>query len=105
MDAGKVLELVHGRLVTRDAELVLELAASRNTNTELVCLNLLFGEVIEGVRAAGVGPHIREGDLLRCALLEEELAVGGAEDKAREGTMEKTLVNVLHQVACPKVQL
>lgn len=51
------------------------------------------------VRAAGVRPHPRESDLLVCALLEEETAVGWSEEEDRERTVQKPGVDVGHEVA------
>lgn len=51
------------------------------------------------MRAASVGPHIGERDLLRRALLEKQLAIGRAEKEGREGPVEKSFVYVLHEMA------
>jgi len=98
VDPCKVVELIQGRLARRDPELMLEFPYRSNLDAVLVLLNLLLLEVIERVRAAGVGPHVREGDLLRGPLLEEKFAVGGAEDEDGEGTVEETFVDVLHKM-------
>ena len=47
--------------------------------------------------AAGVGPHVWEGDLFGGTLLEEKLAVWGEEEDA-EGPVEEAEVDVFHQV-------
>jgi hypothetical protein len=51
------------------------------------------------VRTASICPHVREGDLLGRALLEEK-AVLGIEEEDGESPVEEALVDVLHQVAC-----
>ena len=96
----QVLELVDGGLLARDAELVLELPRRRNAHSELVLLLLLLLKVVEWVGAAGIRPHIRECNLLGCALLQQELAVRRAEDKGGERAMQEALPDVLHKVAC-----
>ena len=73
--AREVLEAVDRRLALRDAELVLEFPGSSNSYAELILLDLLFFKVVERVRAAGVGPHVREGNLLRRALLKQQFAI------------------------------
>ena len=83
----QVLELVYRRLLARDPELMFELSRRRNAHTQLVLLHLFLVKVVERVRAARVRPHVGEGDLLRRALLQQELAVGRAEDKGGEGAM------------------
>lgn len=47
-----------------------------------------------------VRPHGREGDLLVGAFLEEEGAVGGAEEEDGECAVEEALTDVGHEVAC-----
>ena len=100
MYPGQVLELIHGRLARRDAEFVLQLPRSSGTDTELILLDLLFFKVVQWVGAAGVGPHVGEGDFLGGALLEEQLAVGRAEYECGEGAVEEAFVDVLHKMAC-----
>ena len=62
-----------------------------NEGTDFFC--------VEHVRTAGVGPHVGESDLFRGALLEQE-AVFGVEQEDGECAVQKTLINVAHQVAC-----
>ena len=76
-----------------------ELAASGNFHAELLLFDLLLLKIVKRVRAARVGPHVREGNLLSCPLLEKELATYGVEHEGGERSMEKTFINVLHQVA------
>ena len=83
----QVLELVDGSLLARDPELVLELPRRRDAHPELVLLHLLLLKVVEWVRAARIRPHIGEGNLLGCPLLQQELAVGRTEDKGGERAM------------------
>ena len=101
--AREVLEAVDGRLAGRDAELVLELAARGDAHAALARLLALGGEVVERVRAARVRPHVRERDLLRRALLQEQLPVARPEDERGEGAVQEALVDVLHQVACGRI--
>ena len=58
-----------------------------------------LGGHTEGVRAAGVGPHIGEGDLFRGALLEQQLVLV-VEEEDGEGSVEEALVDVCHEMAC-----
>jgi len=83
----QVLELVYGCLFARDPELMIELSRRRNAHPQMVLFHLFLLEVIERVRAARIRPHIGEGDLLRRALLQQELAIGRAEYKGGEGAM------------------
>jgi hypothetical protein len=57
-----------------------------------------FGSSIKGVRTAGIGPHIGEGDLLASALLEKK-SVLRIEQENTEGAMEQTSVDVFHKMA------
>lgn len=102
---GEVLELVDGGLLLGNAQLVLELARSCEPHTELVLLHLLLLKVVQRVRAAGVSPHIWEGDLLGCPLLQQKLAILGPEDERREGAVQETLVDVLHQMTYPRLSM
>ena len=102
MDASQVLEFVNRCLALGDPEFMLQLAGGSDTDTKLVFLNLLGLKVIQWMGATSVGPHIREGNFLGSSLLEQELPVGGSEDKGRECSMKQALVNVFHQVAYTK---
>jgi hypothetical protein len=55
---------------------------------------------VKRVRAASVGPHVGEGDLLRGTLLDQETTVGRAEEEDGEGAVQETLVDRGHEVAC-----
>ena len=97
MDAGQETEFLDGDFVGFDAEFLVELAdrgalGTLDGGVEVVAG---FGGHAEWVRAAGVGPHVREGDFLRGALLEEE-AVLGVEEEGGEGAVEEAAVNVFH---------
>ena len=101
VDSGQELEVLEGNLLGLDAQLVLQLAA----RSSLDAINGV-GQVgagltgdSQGVRAARVGPHVGEGDLLGGTLLEQELVLV-VEEEDGEGAVEETLVNVGHQVAC-----
>ncbi len=99
MYACEILELVDRCLALRDAQLVLELARRSDAHAEVLLLHPFLLKVVQRVRAAGVGPHIRERDLLCGALLEKELAVGRAEHKGGERPVQEALVDVLHEMA------
>ena len=95
----KIVYLVNGCLPLRNPQLMFELATSSDFHTELLLFNLLLFEIVKRMGATGVCPHVREGNLLSCSLLEKELAAHGMEDEGGEGSMEETLVDILHQVA------
>jgi len=50
------------------------------------------------MRAAGICPHVGEGDLFGGTLLEEELVLV-VEKEDREGSVQKPLIDVGHKVA------
>ncbi len=100
VNLGEVLELIHRSLTWRDPKLVFQFPGCRHTHTELLSLDFLLLKVIEGVRAACVRPHVREGDLLCGALLEQQLAIAWSEDESGECAVEETLVDILHEMAC-----
>src|SRR5258706_5847426 len=95
----KVLHFVNGSLILRNSQLMFELATSGNFHAVLLLFDLLLLEIVKRVRAACVGPHVREGNLLSCPLLEKQLAARGMENEGRERSMEKTFFNILHQMA------
>ena len=100
VDACQETELVKGHLFLLDAELVLELALCGTLDALDGVLEVgacLAGNA-KGVRAAGVGPHVGERDLLRSALLEKQLVLI-VEEEDGEGAVQETLFNVGHQVA------
>lgn len=73
VNSGQEVELLERNLLLLDAQLVVKLALSGPLdaiNGILEARSRLGGDV-EGVGAAGVGPHVGEGDLLGGALLEE----------------------------------
>jgi len=75
MDPGQVLELVDGGLRLWNPEFMLQLPRSGNSHTKLVLLDLLYVEIVQGMRTACVRPHVWECDLLRRTLLEKQLRV------------------------------
>jgi len=95
----EVLHLVNGCLNLRDPQLVFELATSGDFHSVLVLFNLLLFEIVKRVRAASVCPHIREGNLLSCPLLDKQFAAHRMEDEGGKGTMKKAFINILHQMA------
>ena len=102
VDAGEKVKGGGGHLRGRDAEFVTELAlggafGALDAGGEVAVAG--FGGVGQWVRAAGVGPHVGEGDLFAGALLEEELVRGWVEEEDAEGAVEEALVDVAHEVA------
>lgn len=57
-----------------------------------------LGRDVQGVRTAGVGPQIGEGDLLSSALLEKKFVLV-VEEEDGKGTVKKTLIDVGHEMA------
>jgi hypothetical protein len=94
------MEVLKGNLLLLDTQFVLELAlgSSLDTGNRVFERGTSLGRDVERVRAASVGPHIGEGDLLGSALLEEELVLI-VEEEDRKGTVKETLVNVGHEMA------
>ena len=95
----KILHLVNGSLILWNSQLMFELATSGNFHAVLLLFYLLLLEIVKRVRAACVGPHVREGNLLSCPLLEKELAAVGVEYEGGERSMEETFIDILHQMA------
>lgn len=100
VNARQEVEVVERHLLGVDAELVLELAPRRVLDARHRVLQVaarLAGDA-QRVRAARVGPHVRERDLLRRALLQQQLVVR-VEEEDGEGAMQQALVDVGHEVA------
>lgn len=99
-------ELLDRDLLLLDAKLVVQLAL----RGALDALNGIresrsgLARNTERVRAAGVGPHVGESDLLGGALLEKELVLV-VEEEDGEGTVKETLVDVGHEMACRSSEL
>lgn len=101
VDAGEELELVQRHLLWLDTQLVFQLALRRALHTQHGRIELrarLSGDA-QGVGAAGVRPHVGEGDLLGRTLLKQQALVR-VEEENGEGTVEEAAINVGHQVAC-----
>lgn len=100
VDAGQEVEVLEWNLLWLDTKLVLQLATSSVLDTRngiwKVITTLSWNT--QRVRAASVGPHIWEGNLLGSALLEQELVVL-VEEEDGECAVEETLVDVGHKVA------
>jgi len=100
VDSGQEVEVLKGDLLLLDAELVFQLALSgtlrSSDGVDQVCTSL--GGNAQRVRAAGVGPHVWEGNLLRGALLKQQLVLV-VEEEDGKGTVQESLVDVGHQVA------
>lgn len=101
MNASEEFELLQGHLFSLDSQLVVQLplGSALHTQNGRVEFGTSFARDTQGVRAASVGPHVGESDLFRGALLEQE-AVFGVEQEDGECAVQKTLINVAHQVAC-----
>src|SRR5258706_16122565 len=95
----KILHLVSGCLILRNPQLMFELATGGDFHAELPLFNLLLLEIVQRVRAACVGPHVPKGNLLSCPLLKKELAARRVEHEGGERSMEKTFIDILHQMA------
>lgn len=100
MNTSEELELVQRHLLGLNSQLVIQLPLSGALHALDCGIQLSTGLTgdTQGVRAAGVGPHVGESDLLGGALLEQE-AVVGIEQEDGECAVQETLINVGHQVA------
>lgn len=101
MDSGEEFKLVQGHLLGLDAQLVVQLPlrCTLHPKNGGVQLGASLSRDPKRVGAAGVRPHVGEGDLLGGALLQQQALVG-VEEEDRKGTVKKALVDVGHQVAC-----
>lgn len=100
VDAGEEMELVQRDLVCFDSKLLVKLALSSTLDAHDGSLEgraSLAGDT-KRMRAAGVGPHVGESDLLRGSLLQQETVLV-VEKEDGKGAVQQTLLNVLHQVA------
>lgn len=97
VDSGEELEFIQGHLLGLDAQLVVQLALRGALHTQdcSVQFRPSLARDAQGVRAAGVGPHVGEGDFLGGTLLKQQALVG-IEQEDGEGTVEKALINVCH---------
>jgi hypothetical protein len=100
MDASEEVELVNGNLVCLDAELLVEFALSSALDTHDGSFEggAGLGRNAQRVGAAGVCPHVGEGDFLGGSLLQKQ-AVLVVKEEDGESTVQETLFDVLHQVA------
>lgn len=101
VNPGEKLELFQWHLLGLNTQLVAELPLSSALHTQYSSIKLSTSLARDSKRmgAAGVGPHVREGDLLRGALLEQKAIVGVKQENG-ESAVEETLVDVGHQMAC-----
>lgn len=100
MDPREILKLVQRHLLGLDAQLLFQLALRSSLHAQHGGVQLgagLAGDA-QGVRAAGIRPHVGEGDFLGGALLEQQ-AVVGVEQEDGEGAVQQAFVDVGHQVA------
>ena len=100
VNTGQEVEVLERNLLLLDAQFMLKLAlgGSLDTSNRVLKSRTSLGRDVKRVGAAGVGPHVGEGDLLGSALLEEELVLV-VEEEDREGTVKEALVNVGHEMA------
>lgn len=101
VNSGEELKLVQRHLLRLDAQLVVQfpLRSALNTQNSSIKLCTSLSRDTQWVGTAGVGPHVGEGNLLGGALLQKQTLVG-VEQENGKGTVEETLVDVGHQVAC-----
>jgi hypothetical protein len=100
VNASQEVELVQRDLVCLDSKLLVEFALSSTLDAHDSGFQgrAGLGGNTKRVRAAGVGPHVGEGDLLRGSLLQKK-AVLVVEEEDGESAVQETLLDVLHQVA------
>jgi len=100
VNTGKEVEILERYLLLLDAQLMLKLAlsGSLDTSNRVLKSRTSLSWDVKRVGAAGVGPHVGEGDLLGSALLEEELVLV-VEEEDGEGTVKETLVDIGHEMA------
>jgi hypothetical protein len=99
MDLCQIREIPLFQSSLRYAQLVRQLPNRRPPHSQF-SLFFPFERCGEGVGTTSVRPHGREGDLLVGTFLEEEGAVGRAEEEDGECTVQETLTDVGHEVAC-----
>lgn len=101
MDAGQEVEVLYGDLLLLNSQLVVQfpLGSSLGPRDRIGQVGARLGGDAERVRAASVGPHIGEGDLLGSPLLQQQLVLIVKEEDG-EGAVKEPLVDVLHQMAC-----
>lgn len=97
VDARQKVEVLERDLLLLDAQLMVELSLRRALDAldRLGQRRARLARNAERVGAAGVRPHVRERDLLGCALLEQQLVLV-VEEKDGEGPVQKALVDVGH---------
>jgi len=97
---GKKLKLLQRYLLRLDSQLLIQLPlrGALDAHDCRIQIGAGLSWYTEWVGAASICPHIWECDLFGCSLLEKELVLG-VEKENGKGTVKKTLVNVLHQMA------
>lgn len=100
VDARQEVKVLKRNLLRLDAQLVVQLALRRTlrSRNRVDQVGARLGGNAQRVRAARVGPHVGEGDLLRGALLEQQLVLV-VEEEDGKGAVQESLVDVGHQVA------
>ena len=97
MYAGKEMEVFDWNLGCLDTEFMIKLAlrSSLDSHHGLRKLSATFPWNTKRVRAAGVGPHVWEGDLLSRPLLKKKFILR-VEEEHGERAVEEALVDVGH---------
>lgn len=100
VDTGQEVEILKGYLLLLDAQFLVKFALSGplDSHNRIGKVGASLSRHAQGVGAAGIGPHIGEGDFLRRALLEKELILV-VEKEDRESPVKKALLDVCHEVA------
>jgi hypothetical protein len=100
VNTGQEVEVLEGNLLLLDTQFVFKLAlgSSLDTSDGVLKSRTSLGRDMKRVRAASVGPHIGEGNLLGSALLEEKFVFVVKEENG-EGTVKEALVDVGHEMA------
>lgn len=103
MNLCQIREIPRPQLALRDAQLMWQFPNRRSPHSHLPPF-LDLGLNTERVGTTGIRPHGGKGDLLVGSFLEEEGAVGWAEEEDGEGSVEETLTDVGHEVAYESAQ-
>lgn len=99
VDAGQEAKVLNGDLFLLDAQLVVELAlgGALDAHDGVGEVGARLAGDAQRVGAAGVCPHVGEGDLLGGALLEQQLVLI-VEQEDGKGAVQETLVDVGHEM-------
>lgn len=100
MDSSQELELLNWHLLILDSQFLLQLSPGRPLNTKygIRQLRASLPRYSEWMGAASISPHPRKGNLFVCSLLQQKTTLLIEKEDA-EGSVEKALVDVGHQMA------